>query len=311
MQFTKYNKLWFLISALLIIPGIIAMSIWGLNLGIDFKGGTVTEVKFTKQVDKTTIEDSLKSLKLKDLSIQSAAGNQYILRTVTTGDNLDKQISDALKKSAGENKILSFESIGPSISSDLTKKAVEAVIFASCAIIVYLAIAFRKVRKPANSWRFGICAVAALIHDALFVTGTYAILSHYFGYEVNSLFITALLTIIGFSVHDTIVVFDRVRENLRLSPSHTFSETANNSITQTLARSLNTSLTVLIVLLTMFLLGGETIKPFVLTLLIGITIGTYSSIFNATPLLVIWQNAITKKDAKTTLNAKTSSATTT
>ncbi len=298
MQFTKYNKLWFIISAVLIIPGIIALFTWKLNLGIDFKGGTVTEIKFTKQVEKTKVEDALKSLKLKDLSIQSASNNQYIIRTVTVGDRLDKQVSDALK-SSGDNKIIKFESIGPSVSSDLATKAVEAVIFASLAIILYLAYAFRKVRKPANSWRFGICAVAALIHDALFVTGVYAILGHYFGYEVNSLFITALLTIIGFSVHDTIVVFDRLRENLRLSPSHSFSENANNSITQTLARSLNTSLTLFIVLLTMFLLGGESIKPFVLTLLIGITVGTYSSIFNATPLLVVWQKSIENKKAKT------------
>ena len=298
MEFTKFNKLWFTISAILIIPGIMAMIAWGLNLGIDFKGGTVTKIEFVKKTDKTKVQESLKTLKLKDLNIQSSQNNQYIIRTVTTGDKLDQQISEALKKSAGENKIASFELIGPSISSDLTFKAFEALIFASLAIIFYLAYAFRKVRKPANSWRFGVCAVAALLHDALFVLGVFAILGHYYGYEINSLFITAILTIIGFSVHDTIVVFDRIRENLRLSPSSTFSEIANNSITQTLARSLNTSLTVLIVLLTMFLLGGESVKPFVLALLIGITIGTYSSIFNATPLLVIWQNATDKKKQK-------------
>ncbi|MDO8513198.1 MAG: protein translocase subunit SecF [bacterium] len=294
MEFTKYNKLWFTISALLIIPGIIAIFVWGLNLGIDFKGGTVTAVKFNKTVGKSQVENSLKNLKLEDINIQPAKNNQYIIRTASTNDKLDEQISSSLKK-VGENQVLNFESIGPSISSDLAKKAFGSIILASLGIIIYLAIAFRKVPKPANSWRFGLCAVAALIHDSLFVLGTYAILGHYFGYEVNSLFVTALLTIIGFSVHDTIVVFDRIRENLRLSPSNPFSHTANNSITQTLARSLNTSLTVIIVLLAMFLLGGETIKPFVLTLLLGIIIGTYSSIFNATPLLVIWQNAIDRK----------------
>lgn len=293
MDFIKHTKLWFLISLILIIPGIIAIFTWGLNLGIDFKGGTVTKISFTKKTDKSKVEDSLKSLKLKDLSIQSLGNSTYTIRTANTDSKLDQQISDKLK-TAGENKIESFESIGPSNSSDMTKKAIQAVIFASIAIIIYLAIAFRHVRKPANSWRFGACAVAALIHDAVFVIGAYTILGHYFGYELNSLFVTALLTIIGFSVHDTIVVFDRIRENLRLSPSNSFTQNANNSITQTLARSLNTSLTVVIVLLSMFLLGGESIKAFVLTLLIGIVIGTYSSIFNATPLLVLWQNAATK-----------------
>lgn len=300
MDFIKHTKLWFIISAVLIIPGIIAMFIWGFNLGIDFKGGTVTRIETIKKTNKQQITNSLQKLSLKDLNIQAITANQYTIRTVSTGANLDKQISISIKDKIGDNKIINFESIGPSISSDLTKKAFASIIIASLAIIIYLAIAFRKVPKPANSWRFGICAVVALIHDALFVTGVYVILGHYFAYEVNSLFITALLTIIGFSVHDTIVVFDRIRENLRISPTNSFTQTANYSITQTLARSLNTSLTVLIVLLAMFLLGGETIKPFVLTLLIGITIGTYSSIFNATPLLVLWQNAISRpKTTKT------------
>lgn len=295
MNIIKNTKLWFIISGILIVPGIIALLTWGLNLGIDFKGGTDTKIEFVKKTDTQQIQNALKPLKLKDLIIQQNSPTQYTIRTITIGDKLDKQIVTTLQKSVGENKVLSFELIGPSVSSDLTKKAFEAVILASLAIIFYLAFAFRKVPKTTNSWRFGICAVAALIHDALFVLGAYAILGHYFGYEVNGLFITAVLTIIGFSVHDTIVVFDRIRENLRLSPNTPFSETANNSIIQTLDRSLNTSLTVLIVLLSMYLLGGSSIKPFILTLLLGITIGTYSSIFNATPLLVVWQNAIARK----------------
>ncbi len=202
--------------------------------------------------------------------------------------NGEKNLQDALKK-VGEYRQNRLETVGPTVSSDLKRKAIIAVILASLAIILYIAIAFRKVPKPASSWRFGICAVLALIHDLAFVAGGFAILGHFFGYEVDSLFITALLTIMGFSVHDTIVVFDRIRENLRKSPSLDFETNVNNSILQTINRSLNTSFTVLIVLLALFLLGGATLKHFMLALLLGIAIGTYSSIFNASPLLVSWQ----------------------
>ncbi len=295
MDFIKHTKLWFLISAILIIPGVIALFTWGLNLGIDFKGGTVIKVEFDKNIEKDKLEESLKNLNLKDLNIQPANKNQYIVRTVTTEQHLDQDIEKNLNKDLGNAKILSYESVGPSVSSDLTSKAFQAVIIASIAIIIYLAISFRNVPKPTSSWRFGLCAVVAVIHDALFIVGAFAILGHYFGYEVNSLFITAVLTIIGFSVHDTIVVFDRIRENLRLSPTTSLYDNANNSIMQTVARSINTSLTVMIVLSAMFLLGGDSIKQFILTLLLGMIIGTYSSIFNAAQLFVIWQNYITKR----------------
>lgn len=296
-------KIWFLISAILIIPGIISLSIWKLNMGIDFKGGTITTIeiksKNNKQIKREVIADALKPLKLSDISVQPVNTNSFIIRTASTDPKLDINISKILNSKIGETDVVSYESIGPSVSHDLTVKAIIAILAASLAIILYLAIAFRKVPKPANSWRFGFCAVFALIHDVIFVVGVFSIFGHFFKYEINSLFITALLTIMGFSVHDTIVVFDRIRENLRLSPSTPFKETINNSIIQTFARSMNTSLTVFIVLLSMFLLGGESIRPFILALLIGIIIGTYSSIFNATPLLYVWQNFIDRRQLKT------------
>ncbi len=297
MKIAQYYKLWFLISAIFIVPGIIGFSIWKLQPGIDFKGGTMTTVKIDKNkvIDRQQIEESLSSLKLQGLNIQSTTKNTFLIRTATTGGNLDEQINKNLTDKIGESQVLSFESIGPSVSRDTTTRAIIAIIAATLAIIFYLAFEFRKVAKPASSWRFGICAVLALIHDISFVIGAYAILGHFFGYEIDSLFVTALLTIMGFSVHDTIVVFDRIRENLRLSPSLSFVENVNNSILQTVTRSINTQITVLVVLLAMYLLGGDSIKQFVLALFLGIFIGTYSSIFTAAPLLVVWQNWIERR----------------
>jgi len=285
-----------LISILLILPGVLSLIFWGLKTGIDFRGGTLLEIQFKDQKSATDIRSNLDSLDgqpFKNANIQPS-GDGIIIRTEEMTEENQKKLTEALSM-VGEYQQNRLETVGPTVSADLKRKAIISVILATLVIIVYIAIAFRKVPKPANSWRFGICAVLALIHDILFVVGVFAILGHFFGYEVDSLFITALLTIMGFSVHDTIVVFDRIRENLRKSPSLNlpdgkagFEMNVNNSILQTLNRSLNTSFTVIIVLLSLYLLGGETLKHFILALLIGIAIGTYSSIFNASPLLVTW-----------------------
>ena len=285
-----------MISILLILPGVLSLIFWGLKTGIDFRGGTLLEIQFKDQKSATDIRSNLDSLDgqpFKNANIQPS-GDGIIIRTEEMTEENQKKLTEALSR-VGEYQQNRLETVGPTVSADLKRKAIISVILATLVIIVYIAIAFRKVPKPANSWRFGICAVLALIHDILFVVGVFAILGHFFGYEVDSLFITALLTIMGFSVHDTIVVFDRIRENLRKSPSLNlpdgkagFEMNVNNSILQTLNRSLNTSFTVIIVLLSLYLLGGETLKHFILALLIGIAIGTYSSIFNASPLLVTW-----------------------
>jgi preprotein translocase subunit SecF len=194
----------------------------------------------------------------------------------------------SLSKEFKDVKQQEFETIGPVIGQETTLNALKAVGIASILIILYITWSFRSVPKPASSFRFGICAIIALIHDVLVVVGVFAILGHFFGVEIDSLFVTAILTIIGFSVHDTIVVFDRIRENLRRNGGENFAKTANESIIQTIGRSLNTSLTVILVLFTLLLFGGESIRWFVVALLIGIISGTYSSIFNASPLLVLW-----------------------
>lgn len=286
MNIIGRRKIWYLISLILIIPGILALIFWRLPLGIDFKGGTLVEIQFNDSISKDDIQKALEDANFTNANIQPS-GPSFIIRTDVLDQENQQKLSDALSK-VGKYQQNRLETVGPTVSSDLKRKAVIAVILASIAIIIYIAIAFRKVPKPANSWRFGVSAVVALIHDLTFVVGVFAIMGHFFGYQADSLFITALLTIMGFSVHDTIVVFDRIRENLRKSPSLDFETNVNNSIVQTLNRSLNTSFTVLLVLLALYLLGGETLKHFMFALLVGIAIGTYSSIFNAPPLLVSW-----------------------
>ncbi|KKQ90543.1 MAG: Protein translocase subunit SecF [Berkelbacteria bacterium GW2011_GWA1_39_10] len=297
MNIIGRRKIWYLISLILLTPGIIAMIVWGIPFGIDFKGGTLLEIQFSQSVSKDTIIEATKNLDIKNINVLPSGEDNFIIRTGILDDSQQKNLIESLNK-AGDYKQNRFETVGPAVSNDLRNKAVIAVIIASIAIIFYIAIAFRKVPKPTTSWRFGICAVLALIHDVLFVVGMSAILGHFFGYEVDALFITAILTIMGFSVHDTIVVFDRIRENLRKSPSLDFEENVNNSILQTINRSLNTSFTVLIVLFSLYLLGGDTLKHFMLILLIGIAIGTYSSIFNAPPLLVSWHRWSMRRASK-------------
>lgn len=299
MNIISNRKIWYLISGIMLILGIAALIIWKLNIGIDFRGGTLLELKFPQKdiINIQEIKDGLKDTELADIQIQKAGDREVLIRTKPIEkDILDKNLA-VIKSKIGDYEEIRLEAVGPTIGGDLTRKAIYAVILASIAIIVYIAFAFRQVIKPLSSWRFGIAAIIALLHDIIIVIGVFAILGHFFGFEVDSLFITALLTIMGFSVHDTIVVFDRIRENQRRNPSKNFEETVSNAILQTIARSINTSATAIIVLLALALIGGETIRPFVFTLLAGIFIGTYSSIFVASPILVSWQEWISKRQA--------------
>ena len=292
--------IWFLISGIVIIPGIIGLSLWGLNLSIDFKGGTLLEINFpnSENIDQAKVSGVLTENKIEDIQISKSGDKSFLIRSKPIDNEVYKNVMKELGEKIGEVKEVRLETVGPTISADLTQKAFLSVILASFGIILFLAWAFRKVPRPVTSWRFGICAVIALIHDVLVVTGIFAILGHFYKIEVDSMFVTALLTVIGFSVHDTIVVFDRIRENLKTHYGESFAAVANHSIIQTFNRSLNTSLTVLFTLLALYLFGGTTIKHFTLALLFGVLTGTYSSIFNATPLLVLWQEIVTKKKTK-------------
>jgi preprotein translocase subunit SecF len=211
-----------------------------------------------------------------------------IVRSAPMTQKQDIQITNALKEKTGEFTQADFDTVGPVIGQETTNKAVLAVLFASILIVIYIAISFRKVPKPASSIRFGVSTVIALMHDVLVVVGVFSLLGHFLHVEIDSLFVTAVLTIIGFSVHDTIVVFDRIRENLSKNGGTNFEKTVNDSILQTIGRSLNTSITVLLVLFALLIFGGESIRWFVVALIVGMISGTYSSIFNASPILVVW-----------------------
>ena len=286
------KKNWyFLISLIVIIPGIISLMLYGLNLSIEFTGGSRITLAFEKELSNEkiqTIRDVFEENKVKVSTIEKSA-NTVLIRSQVLDQKQDTAIIEDLKKEAGEFKQQQYETVGPTIGSEITLNAIKALVIASVLVILYITWSFRKVPRPTSSFRFGVSAILALIHDLLVVLGVFSILGHFLGVEIDSLFVTAILTVIGFSVHDTIVVFDRIRENLKRMGGDNFPEVVNESIIQTLDRSLNTSLTVVLVLVAMLLFGGESIRWFVVALLIGIVSGTYSSIFNASPLLVLWQ----------------------
>ncbi len=291
----KYYKLWFAISALMLLFGIISLSVYGLKLGIDFKGGTIEELQFNQPYDISKVREVVSTQNLGNFELQSAENNQVIIRTKNLSAEEHDKLQAAVKDGVGEFKETQYSTIGPVIGKELKKDSIYQLIIVSLGIILYIGYAFRKVSKPVTSWRFGGSAVIALFHDLLFVVGVFSLLGHFKGVEVDSLFVTAMLTVLGFSVHDTIVVFDRIRENLKVYAGESIEFVVNHSISQTIVRSLNTSLTVLFVLLALLLFGGETIKYFVLALFLGVLVGTYSSIFIASPVLVLWQKWKTKK----------------
>ena len=289
----KKKKWWFIASGLLMVPGILALIFWHLPFGIDFKGGTELQIKTEKAATEDELRTKLTGLEqVRGLTLSKAEDNSYLIRLLPITEEEHRQITDQLSQDYGNITEVQFQSVGPSVSQDLTKKAITAVVLAALLIVLYLAYSFRGLVAPISSWRFGVTAVIALTHDLVITVGTFAIFAHYLHYEIDASFITALLTVMGFSVHDTIVVFDRTRENAlkhREIAERDFEELADRSLSQTLNRSLATSLTVIFTLTSLVFLGGDSIRPFVLTLLIGITIGAYSSIFTATPLVVVWQ----------------------
>ncbi len=284
------RKIWYTISVVAIIPGVISLLLFGLKLGIDFKGGAVLEIKGTN-VNTAVVAEQAHALGYKDVTITPSGSSTLVrFRDDATGAKQESNHQQFKKQLATKGYTeISYNVVGPSVSKDISRNALFSIIAASLAIVLYIAWAFRNVPLPLTSWNFGLAAIAALLHDALFLIGTFSLLGHFAGVEVDALFVTAVLTVIGFSVHDTIVVFDRIRENLR-SKRGQFDSLVNESIIETLARSLNTSLTVLLTLLALYLFGGASIKTFVLALLVGIVSGTYSSIFNASQLLVSWEH---------------------
>lgn len=298
MFIIKNKKIFISISIGLVIISILSLFVFGVRVGIDFKGGALVEVAYkTARPDKTTIDQVLAPLNLGSVLVQPTGETSYIIKS---RDLTEVEHSSMLKALTVENKYVfeetSFNSIGPSVGKELTRKAVVAVILVSLAIICFIAFAFRKVSKPVSSWRYGLIAIVTLLHDVIIPVGLFVILSHYYGAELDTLFVVAVLTILGLSVSDTIVIFDRIRENLKNQANVAradFSEIVGRSLEQSFVRSIGTSLTVILVLLALFFFGPVTTKYFALMLTAGMFFGTYSSIFLASPLLVFveeWQN---------------------
>lgn len=289
-MFDVIGKKWlyFLISGLIVIPGTISLSLYGLRLGIDFTGGTLLELKLEKKALTSQVTETLQD-KVELSTVSLSGENTFLLRTKPLEKDKIEEVGKTLEEKFGKVEQKRLETVGPTIGKELVQKSIISIILASIAIVLYIAFSFREVPRPASPWKFGLTAIAALLHDVLLVIGIFSILGKLYNVEVDSLFVTALLTVIGFSVHDTIVVYDRIRENLKRRLPLRFSEVVNRSILETFTRSINTSLTVVMVLIGLLLFGGQTIKWFVVALLIGIVSGTYSSIFNASPLLVVWQ----------------------
>ena len=284
------RRYWYFgISMLVMIPGILAVAMWGIPLAIDFTGGSKLEIKIEGDINLSTssISTILDDNGFSDNIVQIADNDIVIIRTKTMDDLSKGVVIEAFEDEFGlDVELLSFESVGPVIGREVAGRAVQAVGIAALGILSYVTYAFRGVK---NSFRYGVCAIAALLHDATIVIGLTAILGQYFDWEVDALFLTALLTVIGFSVHDSIVVFDRIRENLSRYRRAEYESVVNLSVVQTLDRSINTQLTALFTLFALALFGGDSIFHFVVTMMIGLFSGTYSSLFNAAPILVVWE----------------------
>ncbi|MDP2683890.1 MAG: protein translocase subunit SecF [bacterium] len=291
------RKYWYILSAIIVIPGLIAIFMGGLQLGIDFTGGSLIRINFPEtRPGIEEVNSSLSSVQdLGDIKVQPYGDSEYTFRLRNIDNNKYQEMVDKLSETFGTVEERSFESIGPTIGQELKSKAILSILLVLIFIVVYISIAFRKSGSTTvKSWVFGLGTLIALFHDIIIVVGMFAILGLFLNVEVDILFITALLTVLGFSVHDTIVVYDRVRERLKLSHDKTYEEIVNESVNQTLIRSINTSLTTLLVLLALYIFGGDSIRWFIFALLIGIVAGTYSSIFIASPFLATWNKLINK-----------------
>lgn len=284
------KRYWFfLISFLIIVPGAVALALWGLPLAIDFTGGSLLEVRFDgPRPASGEVVELYDDLRISDALAQSVGETDLAVRSKGIDETQQAQIVDEMEERFGSQvTVLRFETVGPSIGAEVAQRGAGAVGLATLGILAYITLAFRGVD---HAFRYGVAAILAMLHDVAVVLGIESILGHFLGWEVDALFLTALLTVIGFSVHDSIVVFDRIRENESVYRRLDYETLVNHSIIQTLDRSINTQLTVALTLLALLLLGGVTTQHFVAILLIGVFSGTYSSIFNAAPLLVVWEN---------------------
>jgi len=292
----RYRKFYYTLSSLLVLVSILSLGIFGLNFGIDFKGGSLMEIEFSgDRPAPEKINEKLAVFELGEIIIQKIGDKGVVIRFKDIDETLHQNIINSLKE-YGDFEELRFDSVGPILGEETKQKSLWAILLVVISILIYIAWAFRRISFPLKSWKYGVVATIALFHDVLIATGSISLLGHFTDIEIGAPFVAALLTILGYSVNDTIVVFDRIRENiLRQGAKFDFEKIINKSVAETYVRSLNTSLTVLFALIAIFIFGGETIRYFALTLIIGIGVGTYSSIFLASPLLFSWSMIKSKK----------------
>jgi len=291
MFIVKYRKIFFTLSIITIVLSFYAMATKGFNAGIDFKGGSIIEVSYDKRPDIETLTTALNAAGFEGSRIQMAGESDVMIKTRALSEVDRQKLTSALAIKDLKMEEKRFSSIGPVVGQELRTKAWYAIVLVIIGIVLFIAYAFRHVSEPISSWKYGMITTVTLLHDIIVPAGVFV----WLGKEVDTLFVVALLSIMGVSVHDTIVVFDRIRENLKLRISNDFATTVGTSLRQTFTRSINTSLTVMIVLATLFFFGPASTKDFSLILWIGIGIGTYSSVFVASPLLVVWERFSAKR----------------
>jgi len=288
INFTKHRKIYFIFSGLIILASIVALVVFGLKPGIDFTGGSILEIEYKEnRPSNQEILEKLADFELRGVYVQPTGEKGVILRMKEIDEETHQQILEKLQEGEIEIEERRFESMGPTIGSELKRKTKIVIIIALLSIVTYIALAFRKIQKPLRSWQYGVVSVIALFHDILIPLGVFAVLGKFYGIEISIPVVTALLAVLGYSINNTVVVFDRIRENL-FKRGELFEEIIDRSLNQTLTRQINTSLTTLFVSAAIFFFGGETLKYFALALILGIGAGTYSSIFLAGPFLASW-----------------------
>lgn len=298
IEIIKKRKIWYLLSFLVIILGSIFVFKNGFRWGIDFTGGALLEFKFEKEFSKEKILDVFQKNGISNVQVQVAQDNRVFIKTNDLNNETHKKIIEDLKSQVGDFSEIRFENVGPTVGRDTTRKFLFAMILVCLGIIFYLSFAFRKIKRPLSSWYYGISAVIALIHDMIVTTVVFGTVAYFMNWYADSFFVTALLTMISFSVHDTIVIFDRIRENLLNKEEKDFEFIVNLSVNQSIIRSLITSSIILITLLSLFIFGAASLKPFTFALIIGMISGTYSSIFLASPILVDLGNFVSGRKKK-------------
>ena len=274
---------------MLVLASILCTAFMGLNFGIDFTGGSLTELTIPSQPSVDELRGVISQAGFEAARVQPSGDADYIVRLAVLSENDHQNLLNSLQLQYPDLEEQRFDMVGPVIGSEMRQKALWAIGAALLLILIYIAWAFRKVSEPVASWKYGLLTIVAAMHDLVIPIGVFAVLGHFLGYQIDTAFVAALLTILGYSINDTIVVFDRTRENLVLAENETFPKIVNKSVNQTLTRSINTSVTTLLVLLAVFFFGGDTVRHFALALIVGVVSGTYSSIFLASPLLVAWE----------------------